>query len=79
MLSYSKWSLVSVVVPNTELFARLGDDGPYLRIVGLYDPWEEMVNSLMVENTSESSPEPAVSCKIFSSSALKLSPLKSAH
>ena len=76
VLSYCNRSLVSVVVSNTKLFARLSNDGPYLRIVGLYDTREEMVNSLMIEDTGESGPEPAVSCKIFSGSALKLSPVE---
>ena len=42
----------------------------------LYDPREEMVHCLVVENTSEHSPEPAVCCKIFSGSTLKLRPTK---
>ena len=76
MFTYCSWSLISVVVLHTKLFTRFSNDGSYLGIMRLYDPREEMVHCLVVENTSEHSPEPAVCCKIFSGSTLKLRPTK---
>ena len=66
---------VHITVLDSKLFARLFNDGCDLRVVGLYDPWEEVVGCLMVKSTGEDCPEPASCGIVLSCGDLHLCPV----
>ena len=70
---------VHIVVLDPKLLTGLFDDGGYLGVVWLYDPWEQVVSGLMVESSSAHVPEPAVSGIVLCCSNLHLSPESKTH
>ncbi len=65
---------IHIVIGYTEILAGLCNNRSYLWVVGLNDPGEEVVGGLMVECSSEHSPEPTVGSIVLRGSYLHLSP-----
>ena len=65
---------VYVMILDTVLLARLLHYGGNFGVVGLNDPWEEMVGCLVVQSACEHSPEPATGGIVLSRGNLQLCP-----